>query len=125
MPKWGVSKGEYFFDKDRNIIAKGISSIKYMSSGVAEEIFRIAHEGKYTRFVDVLTAIDTKSSLNTRQLDILIKIDFFSEFGNQRELIRIADLFYGMFKKGQAKKINKEKVDGTALEQLYQSMLSV
>lgn len=116
MPKWGVSKGEYFFDKDRNIIAKGISSIKYMSSGVAEEIFRIAHEGKYTRFVDVLTAIDTKSSLNTRQLDILIKIDFFSEFGNQRELIRIADLFYGMFKKGQAKKINKEKVDGTALE---------
>ena len=31
MPKWGLSKSEYFFDKDKNIIAKGLTSIKYMS----------------------------------------------------------------------------------------------
>lgn len=116
MPKWGLSKSEYFFDKDKNIIAKGLSSIKYMSSGIAEELYGLAHEKSHRRFVDVLRDLDQKTSLNTRQLDILIKIDFFSDFGNQRELLRITDLYYETFKRGQAKKISKDKVDGTPLE---------
>lgn len=116
MPKWGLSKSEYFFDKDKNIIAKGLSSIKYISSGLAEELYALAHSYTYTRFVDILADIDTKTSIDTRQLDILIKLDFFSEFGNQRELIRIMEMFYDTFKKGKAKKIRKVKVDGTPLE---------
>ncbi len=116
MPKWGLSKSEYFFDKDKNIIAKGLSSIKYMSSGIAEELYGLAHEKSHRRFVDILRDLDQKTSLNTRQLDILIKIDFFSDFGNQRELLRITDLYYETFKRGQAKKISKDKVDGTPLE---------
>ncbi|MBP5462721.1 MAG: DNA polymerase III subunit alpha [Lachnospiraceae bacterium] len=116
MPKWGLSKSEYFFDKERNIIAKGLTSIKYMSSGIAEELYNLAHSRNYRRFVDLLIDLDQKTSLNTRQLDILIKLDFFSDFGNQRELIRITSMFYETFKKGQAKKISKDKVDGTPLE---------
>lgn len=116
MPKWGLSKSVYFYDKERNVIAKGLTSVKYMSAGVAEELYAIAHKRSYPRFVDVLVAIDEESSLNSRQLDILIKLDFFSEFGNQRELLRINDLFSDTFKKGQAKKLNKELIDGTPLE---------
>ena len=116
MPKWGLSKSDYFFDKEKNIIAKGLTSIKFMSAGIAEELYSLAHSKTYTKFVDVLSDIDTKSSLNTRQLDILIKLDFFSDFGNQRELLRIAEMFYETFKKGQAKKISKDKIDGTPLE---------
>ena len=116
MPKWGLSKSEYFFDKEKNIIAKGLTSIKFMSSGIAEELYQLAHERTYTKFVDILADLDSKTSINTRQLDILIKLDFFSDFGNQRELIRISEMFYDTFKKGQAKKINKDKVDGTPLE---------
>lgn len=116
MPKWGLSKSVYFYDKERNVIAKGLTSVKYMSAGVAEELYALAHKRSYPRFVDVLVAIDEESSLNSRQLDILIKLDFFSEFGNQRELLRINDLFSDTFKKGQAKKLNKELIDGTPLE---------
>lgn len=116
MPKWGLSKSEYFFDKDRNIIAKGLTSIKFMNSHVAEEMYSIAHSNRrYTRFIDVLTQLQ-KTSVNSRQLDILIKIDFFSDFGNQKELLTITELFYDMFKKGTAKKLSKDRVDGTPLE---------
>ena len=117
MPKWGLSKSEYFFDKEKNIIAKGLTSIKYMSAGIAEELYEVAHSKKFTHFVDVLYAIN-ETSMNTRQLDILIKLDFFSDFGNQRELLRITELFYETFKKGQAKQIGKSKVAGTPLEQI-------
>lgn len=116
MPKWGLSRGDYFFDKEKNVIAKGLTSIKFMSAGIAEELYGLAHSKAYTRFVDVLADIDGQTSLNTRQLDILIKLDFFTDFGNQRELLRITEIFYEMFKKGQAKKISKDKIDGTPLE---------
>lgn len=116
LPKWGFSKGDYFYDNDDRIIAKGLTSVKYMSAGVAEELYKLSHTKPYKRFVDILYDLDACSSLNTRQLEILIKIDFFSEFGNQRELIRITDLFYNFFNKGNSKKISKEKVDGTPLE---------
>lgn len=119
MPKWGYSKGEYFFNKERNVIAKGLSSIKYMGAGIAEELYNLANSKSYERFVDVLRDIDENTSLNTRQLDILIKIDFFSDFGNQRELMKINELF-NTFKKGTAKQIKKAVVDGTPLEPIVQ-----
>lgn len=115
MPKWGFSKGEYFYSKEKNMIAKGLSSIKFMGAKIADELYQIAAENTYDRFVDLLRDLDRSSSLDSRQLDILIKLDFFSDFGNQRELLRINDMFV-MFKKGDAKQIKKSSVDGTELE---------
>ena len=116
MPKFGISKSNYSFDREKNIIAKGLSSIKYMSDGLAEELFALAHRKSYAYFIDLLYDIDRETTINTRQLDILIKLDFFSDFGNQRELLRITEMFYDVFKKGEAKKIARDKVDGTQLE---------
>lgn len=117
MPKWGLSKSNYFFTKEKNIITKGLASVKYMSDAVANELYNLANEKQYRYFVDVLRDIDTETSLNTRQLDILIKLDFFSEFGNQRELLRISEIFFDWFKKGMAKQIKRAAIDGTAFEQ--------
>ena len=115
MPKWGLSKGDYFFDKKQNVIAKGLTSIKYMGANIAEELYNLAQNTDAKRFVDVLLAVNN-SSLDARQLDILIKLDYFSSFGNQRELLRIADMFVDLFKCGDAKKVSREKIDGTPLE---------
>ena len=87
-----------------------------MSKGIANELFEIAHSKEYTHLVDVLYDIGKFSKIDARQLDILIKIDFFSDFGNQRELLRIADMFDNTFKKGEAKQISKAKVEGTVFE---------
>ena len=117
-PKWGVSRKDYFFDSAKNIIAKGVSAIKFMSEGLADELYALSKQRKYTRFVDLLRDLDSKTTINTRQLDILIKIDFFSEFGNQRELLYITDLFYNTFNKGQAKQLNKQKLEGSPIESI-------
>lgn len=120
MPKWGYSKGEYFFNSKDRIIAKGLASIKYMGEKVAEELYGLAEKNKSSCFVDILKQLNTDSSINTKQLDILIKLDFFSDFGNQRELLYITDLFYGTFKCGDAKQIKKMLVDGTVIEPIIQ-----
>lgn len=120
MPKWGISRGDYFYDNEKRIIAKGLSSIKYMSQKVADQLYNLSHSKKYDRFVDLLYDLNSDTELDSRQLDILIKIDFFSDFGNQRELLRINDLFSDTFKKGEAKQIKKELVDGSPLAPIIQ-----
>lgn len=117
MPKWGFSKGDYFFDNEKRVIAKGLSSIKYMGPAIAEELYNLAQTKVYKHFVDLLKDLDTNTSLDTRQRDILIKLDFFSEFGNQRELLRIVEMFE-LFKKGDAKQIKRSEVEGTFLEDM-------
>lgn len=117
MPKWGFSRGDYFFDSDKKIIAKGITSIKYMGSKIADELYDAANTKHCEKFIDVLNTIK-ETSLDARQLDILIKLDFFSAYGNQRELLRIEEIYTGFFKKGDAVKIAKSKVDGTPLEEI-------
>ena len=116
MPKWGLSRGEYFYSAERHIIAKGLSSVKYMSAALADELYALAKERTYTGFMELMRDLDEKTSINSRQLDILIKLDFFSDFGNQRELLRMVDLFTDLFKKGAAKQIRRTEVAGTPLE---------
>lgn len=116
MPKWGISKGEYFFNTEKKMIAKGLSSVKFMSPQVADELYALAQERHYDYFMDLLRDLDTRTSLNSRQLDMLIKIDFFSDFGNQRELQEMVSLFTDRFNNGNAKQIKKSLVDGRLIE---------
>lgn len=113
-PKWGISKSKYNFDRTTNTIAKGLSSIKFMSAQAADELYALAHSKTYTSFSDLLIDLK-KTSLDSRQLDILIKLDFFSEFGNQRELFTILELA-DMFKFGEAKQVKRDRIDGTPFE---------
>lgn len=115
MPKWGLSKSNYSFDEQNHSIAKGLASIKYMGSGIAERLYEIAHSKKYTRFVDVLLDLNNESCINSKQIDILIKIDFFSKFGNQRELLRIMEIFDKIFDRGRAKQVKRAVVDSSPM----------
>ena len=117
QPKFGFSRSDYFFNTEKRVIAKGLASLKYMSKKVADELYYLAQNNTYTHFSDLLYDISNYTTVDARQLEILIKIDFFSDFGNQRELFAINDIFE-FFKKGEAKKIKKELVDGTQFEEI-------
>lgn len=114
-PRYGISKDRYVYDKDRNVIAKGINSIKYMNSTVANELYDLAKRSDPKTFMSLLTIMNNETSIDTRQRDILIKIDFFVDFGNVTELSRIASIFV-FFKNGTAKKVQKDKISGQMLD---------
>lgn len=114
-PRYGISKDRYVYDKDRHVIAKGINSIKYMNSTVANELYGLAKRSDPKTFMSLLTLMNNETSIDTRQRDILIKIDFFVDFGNATELSRIASVF-AFFKNGTAKKVQKDKISGQMLD---------
>lgn len=91
--KFGRSKGDYAFNKEEGRIFKGISSIKFLQDKIANQLFDLYNDNEFDTFVSLLVAITEDTSVNTRQLDILIKTDFFSEFGEVGKLLAIKEQF--------------------------------
>ena len=109
-PRFGTSRDAFYFNKEKKEIAKGLTSVKYMSAALANELYDIYDEVKGRSFMEVLKAL-SKTSIDTRQLDILIKIGYFEEFGNMGELLKLVQV-YSFFKNGTAKSVSKSKVVG-------------
>lgn len=101
--KFRYSSAKYNLSRETNEIYKGISSIKYMNEAVADELYAF-RDKQYHGFVSLLRDISENTSLNARQLDILIRLDFFSEFGDINKLLRTAQLYDALGGKVQVKK---------------------
>ncbi|MCD3321144.1 PHP domain-containing protein [Clostridium botulinum D/C] len=111
-PKFRYSTSEYMCDKEQNSIYKGLSSIKYISKQVADELFELRNE-KYNDFIQVLSDLNDKTSINSRQLDILIKLNYFSEFGKSKRLLTITEIVNNLLSKKQIKKDKLEELNLT------------
>lgn len=106
-PQFRYSKGKFFFDRETQTIYKGIGSIKFLNSQVGDELFTLK-DNKYGSFLDLLIDIKTKTSCDSRQLDLLVKIDFFKEFGSIKTLLYIIDLYNKFYGK---QSLSKDKLD--------------
>ena len=105
--KFGKSGSQYTLDKENNKIYKGIASVKYCNDQIAEELLELS-KNKYNNFVELLHDIHNHTSVNSRQLTILIGLDFFSDFGQNKYLMEISDL-YDKF--ATVKQIKKDKME--------------
>lgn len=107
-PKFRHSRSTYFCDTETNCIYKGLGSIKYMSEQVAEALYGM-RDMQFGNFVDVLFALQQlKDKPDSRQLDILIKIGYFEEFGPAKALLLGWEIFS---KFCLSKKISLDKWD--------------
>ena len=109
--KFGKSGSQYTLDKENNKIYKGIASVKYCNDQIAEELLELS-KNKYNNFVELLNDIHNHTSVNSRQLTILIGLDFFSDFGQNKYLMEISDL-YDKF--ATVKQIKKDKMEELGL----------
>ena len=97
-PKFRHSRSAYFCDTETNCIYKGLGSIKYMSEQVAEALYGM-RDMQFRNFIDVLFALQQlKDKPDSRQLDILIKIGYFEEFGSAKALLLGVEIFNKFYK---------------------------
>lgn len=99
--KFGHSRAKYNMDKDTNSIYKGLESVKFLNTDVSEKLYEMRNQ-QFDSFYDFLKVFPG----NSKQRDILIKLNFFSEFGKTLKLLKICDL-YDML--GGKKIIKKDK----------------
>ena len=87
---------------DKNGIYKGIASVKFLNDDAANDLYAIRDE-KFDTFIDLLARIKDLR-VDSRKLEILIKLDFFSEFGGINYLLTCNSLFDKYYGKKQMKK---------------------
>lgn len=87
---------------DENGIYKGVASVKFLNEEAANNLFSIKDE-IFNTFIDLLVRI-TELKIDSRKLDILIKLDFFEEFGDITYLLMCNNLFSTYYGKKQIKK---------------------
>lgn len=112
---YGYKMGDYKFgkdnrtvtvDKENKIIYPNLSSVKGFGEGVVEILYEFGQK-KYGSFVDVLNSL-ISNSVNKTIINKLIRINYFSEYGDVNTLLYITsfyDLIYGI------KQISKEKAE--------------
>lgn len=101
------SRANYSYDVETNSIYKGIASLKHLNEKVSDELYSLRNR-KYDSFIDLLIDMKHNVSINTRQLEILIMLDFFNEFGGSDKLLRILKIYEDF---GNAKVLNKAKLN--------------
>jgi len=118
---FGIKEGEYNFrndhrafvaDKNKKAIHPSLSAIKGVSKTIAEELYKI-HDKEFASFIDVLVAIKSLK-INSKQLDIFIRLNMFSEFGEINELLQQRDVFDELYDRKEIK-FEKWKYDPNIL----------
>ena len=101
--KFRHSGADYTVDKETHSLYKGCSSVKFMNADVSEQLYSLK-EQKFNSFTDLLSSFPG----NSRQLDLLIRLNYFCEFGGSLRLLKIAELYN---KYNGKKVLKKEKLD--------------
>lgn len=110
-PRFRYSKDEYFMDKESNKIYKGTGAIKFLNKECSLYLYSL-RENKYETFIDLLKEIteakdeNNKAYINSRQIEILIRAQYFQEFGKNKKLFNVYDRFKALYGR---KLISKDK----------------
>lgn len=116
--QFGKSRDLYNIDKKNNAIYKGIGSIKYLNNTCAEELYTLSQDILATiTFPTLLEAVQSRTTVDKRQLDILVRLGYFSEYGGSHKLteyIKYHNEYYGK------KVIKKNSTHSHSVEMLQQ-----
>lgn len=108
--KFGADNRTFVADKEKQVIYPAMKAIKGFNNQIAEELYELSQNNTYDNFVDLLLDMKEKTSLKSDQLNILIKLDYFSNFGEANALTYIVTVFNTLYDKGWKKNIKQEKL---------------
>lgn len=110
--RFGQDNRTIHADEEKNEMINTMGSIKGYGVTIGRTFYDCSCKG-FTSFIDVLSYLD-KNKVKEAKFKPLILIDYFEQFGNQRELLRIAEL-WDMFKQGEIKSIKRTEIDSNPI----------
>jgi len=108
IPNWRNASSINYVNNGEVYI--GTESIKHVNAGISKN-FQEIKDNKYETFVDLLVDITENARCNSRQVKILTKLNFFSEFGGNKKLLNIYDVFDDRYKKTHVEKTKVKRIE--------------
>ena len=103
----------FSYDVANNTVSDALPSIRNLSSAVAEELWKM-HDQAYLSFTDALYDMVNRRPFNATNIEVLIKMDYFREFGHNGKLLEI----WRQFRSGEGMQFKKTYVDKTRQQRL-------
>lgn len=92
----------------RDGVMLGTQTIKFCNAQIAGELMELS-KNKYASFLELLTDIKIKTTVDSRQLTILTGLNFFNRFGGNQYLLDVIDV-YNKFHNAQKEEIKQIKI---------------
>ena len=89
--KFRLDNRSFSIDEENQRILPSLASIKNMGKNAPQELYDM-RTNEYSNFIDMLDELKS-TSLNKTMIDILIKLDYFSEFGTPTYLLKIVEIY--------------------------------
>lgn len=119
--KFGLDNRKFTIDRENNCINPSLTSFKSMGKNVADELYELSQNNTYDNFYDLLKDVNN-TSVNKTMLDILIKIDYFSDYGNSQKILDFIQYYNLLEGKKSPKKVTiSVKVLDTNIVNLIES----
>ena len=106
--RFGQDNRKIHADPESNALINTIGSIKGYGVTIGRTLYDCGKASPKS-FVEVLACLDAKGVKEAKYRPLIL-IDYFEQFGNQRELLKISQL-WEMFKQGDAKSIKREEIE--------------
>lgn len=103
---------DYFLDHEANTISDALTSIKHIGKRVAQALYHMRNN-QYACFTDLLYDMTMNPAFDSRAIDILIRLDYFREFGTPGKLLNV----YKQFQEGDSR-FSKTHVKSTQKKRL-------
>lgn len=108
--KWGVDNRKFVADKEKHKMNPALVSIKGLSQGFANDLYRLSQKKKsYENFYDLWKEINSLKSSNAEKIRILINIGYFQDYANPRKLLKFIQYIDELKDRSQFNK-NSEQV---------------
>ncbi len=114
--RFGLDNRGFRLDREHWKINQSILSLKYMNYKISDELYQLSKNNKYNNFYELLLDIKTKTTIQSNQLEILVKLNYFRDFGRAKRILAYIPYFNTIY---DAKVINQGKFNKD-IEQIIQ-----
>ena len=91
--RFGEDNRDWFFNSENHTISQSLSSIKFMNKTASRDLY-LAGQQSFATFTDLLRHLQMHTKIDTRQVGLLIDLNYFASFGRRKKLTCIAKEFY-------------------------------
>lgn len=116
--KFGEDNSKFSIDKEKNLIHPSLNSLKAIGKNTPNQLTQIPKD--IDNFIDLLVYITENLTIKKNELEMLIKIDYFSMYGTRKQLLQTFSLFKDIYKKNNTQKTKDKKIE--KMKELYREI---
>lgn len=98
--RFGEDNRRFRADQTNHCIYPSLLSIKGLSQKVADELYKIG-QNDYDTFYDVWKSLKKSSVINKGHIEILVKINYFYQFGSISKILKFLDMTKMLYERTQ------------------------